>query len=161
MNYKELLRFAYEAAKTSPDPSTKNCTLLVDNNNDVVIVDVNRFPDGVKNTPERLIKPAKYQFVEHAERNAFFSAARDGISTRGLVLISPWFPCVECARGIIQSGIVEVVVHKQACDRIHETWKESLQIAKNMLEEAGVRIVYYDGKIGVEGALFNGEKWNP
>ncbi len=161
MNHKELLRFAYEAAKTSPDPSTKNCTLLVDDNGDVVIVDVNRFPDGIVGRPERLIKPLKYNFIRHAEEMTIAVAARDGIATRGLLAVTPWFPCAKCAGLLVQAGVVAVLVHKQACDRKHDAWKETIANAKIIFKDAGVRVIYYDGKIGVEGALFNGEKWNP
>lgn len=161
MVHKELLRIAYEKAKKSPDPSTQNCALLVDDRQHIVVSGINRFPDGVMKGHDRLIKPKKYAFVEHAERIAFFTAARLGIKTQGLMLVSPWFPCAECARGIIQSGIVHMVVHKQACDRVHAAWEETLQHARIMLGEAGIQISVYDGKVGVVGVLFNGEKWDP
>ncbi|MBI2109378.1 MAG: CMP deaminase [Parcubacteria group bacterium] len=160
-NIKELLRLAYEAAKTSPDPSTKNCALIIHRKDDIKIADVNRFPDGVVGRPERLIKPLKYEYIEHAERMALFSAARDGISTKRCSMVVTMFPCARCAHGIIQSGIVEIMTHKQAYDRRPESWKQSMEDARIMFVEAGVRIVFFDGKVGVEGALLNGERWNP
>src|SRR4051812_44655189 len=74
----ELLGVAYEyAIHNSTDPSTQNGAVLVHNMGKgrervVVANGANHFPAGVKESPERWERPAKYAWVEHAERNAIF-----------------------------------------------------------------------------------------
>lgn len=90
---------------------------------------------------ERYSRPAKYFFTEHAERNAIYNAARCGIPLKNCKLYVPWHPCHDCARGIIQSGIIEVILNKSFDDsELAERWKESWGYAKTMFKEAGVEV---------------------
>jgi dCMP deaminase len=66
----------------------------------------NGFPRGVDDSIElRSVRPLKYTWTEHAERNAIFNAARTGVGTTGCFMFSGKFCCADCARGVIQSGI--------------------------------------------------------
>lgn len=86
----DLLRQAYEFAKQSNDQSTQNAAFLVDEDGEIFVREINRFPDGVKETAERWERPLKYKFVEHAERNAVYAAAQIGRLTVGnRILILP------------------------------------------------------------------------
>ncbi len=160
-DWKKLLAVAYEVAKQSHDPSTRNGALLVDDNGVVLGSDYNQFPCGVQETPKRWERPLKYRVIEHAERNVIFKLARLGISTDGLTMVCPWSPCSDCARAIIQAGICALVEHKQANDRTSEFWRGELEIAHEMLHDAGVEVITYDGEVGIKGALHNGQLWNP
>jgi dCMP deaminase len=53
-----------------------------------------------------------------------------------------WFPCADCARAIIQSGIKNVVCYKP--DYTIPKWGESFKIAHEMLDEAGIELVFVD-----------------
>lgn len=162
MNFQGLLRIAYEEARKSPDPSTHNAALLVTNDGKILVRDINRFPDGVEYTLDRWQRPEKYSFIEHAERNVCFAAAKSGISTNGLTMICPWAACAYCARCIIQCGIKELVTHQQAHDRSPDFWRQQIIVALTMLDEAGVGVTFYNGKIGdVGGVLHSGQLWNP
>ena len=70
----------------------------------------NGLPRGVVQSVERLRKDGREKFIwtEHAERNAIFNAARAGVSVAKCSLYSNCFPCPDCARAIIQSGIIVV-----------------------------------------------------
>lgn len=161
MDHRELLRRAYQEAKNSLDPSTQNGALLV-RGGALLMYDCNRLPSNIKSTNARWQKPLKYKMCEHAERNVIYMAACMGIRTFGLSMVSPWMPCCDCARAIIASGILMLVTHKQANDRTPDRWKEDQDIAFCMLDEAGVVVVMYNGKIGgVTDVRFNGELWNP
>ena len=61
--------------------------------------------------PMRWKSPEKYQWTEHAERNAIYNAARNGVALEGARLYLNWggCPCSDCARAIIQVGIQEVI----------------------------------------------------
>ena len=73
----------------------------------------NGFPIGVNdNIDARHERPIKYLYTSHAEENAICNAARMGISLAGCVLYVQTYPCPNCARMIIQSGIKEVVIQK-------------------------------------------------
>lgn len=70
-----------------------------------------------------------------------YNAARVGRSLKGCPLIvTALFPCVDCARGIIQSGF-SVVVAPKIVD--NERWLESNRLARLMMEEVGVEIHEY------------------
>ena len=161
MSWKSLLKTAYEKAKESKDPSTQNAALLVNDAGNVLVADINRFPEGVITNKERWERPLKYKFIEHAERNVCYISAKQGIKTWGLTMVCSWAACSDCARAIIQSGIVRLVTHQQAHERSPEFWAKEIEIAFAMLKEAGVEIIMYDGKIGVEDVLRSGQLWTP
>lgn len=152
----DYLGLAYDIAiNHSTDPSTQNGAILVDSNN-VVACGANHFPLGVIDSPDRWVRPAKYAWVEHAERNSIFDAAKRGVGTNNLTMYCPWFACADCARAIIQSGISEVVGHDTP---VHgdgsQSWKDSIAIAYQMFDEAGIRYRNIVGVIG-KSIRFNG-----
>lgn len=114
---------------------------IVVRNGHLVIGACNELPDGVQDTPERRAKPAKYFFTEHAERNAVLLAARYGHRLQGCVMYQTWFPCADCARAIIQSGIVRLVCQKP--DYENARWGDSFAASMAMLSEAGVSVAFY------------------
>lgn len=161
-NAQSRLRDAYRLAYlNSDDPSTKNGAILLNRFGQIIGSGVNCFPRDVLLHADRLQRPTKYAFMEHAERNAIFAAARQGESTDGGTLYCPWYACSDCARAIIQAGIVRVIGHKQMFDRTPEHWKESIAFGNEMFREAGVEALQYDGLIGECTGLINGETWNP
>jgi dCMP deaminase len=159
---KDMLRHAYRlAALYSNDPATQNGAILVNRDGEPIGTGVNRFPHRVKVTPERLERPKKYSFMEHAERNAIYDAARKGNATVFGVLYCPWYACADCARAIIEAGIIRVIGHKQMFDRTPEHWKASILEGNEMFQDAGIEILQYDGMIGNCTGLINGEFWTP
>jgi dCMP deaminase len=145
--YDADLSLALRAAAMSPDPSTQNGAVLRFTVG--VLAEQNRFPDGVGYTPARWERPLKYAVIEHAERNVIYRAARAGWATEGATLICPWAACADCARAIIQAGIVRLVrfeAHASA------RWDDSIAIGDEMMREAGVEIVEVpmrDGAFGI------------
>jgi len=155
----EMLQKAYRVAQFySDDPSTKNGAVLVNREGRPIASAANGFPSGVV---PRLERPKKYAFIEHAERNVIFSAARKGEVTEGATLYCPWYACADCARALIQAGIVRVIGHKQMFARTPEHWRETIAYGNEMFREAGVETLQYDGPIGECTALINGEVWYP
>jgi len=134
MNWDELfIRQAMLIAQKSKDPSTKVGCVIVGNDNAVLSMGFNGFPRGVREEfnfterypqadpvmaltmpkldPERWDRPAKYSWVEHAERNAIYNAARNGVRLAGARAYLNWEPqpCADCTRALIQAGIVEII----------------------------------------------------
>lgn len=147
MNWVDYFReIATVVAKKSKDQKTHIGAVIVGKSNEIVSTGYNSFPRGINDDlQERQERPEKYFWMEHAERNAIYNAARIGVSTNGCSLyLSHWFPCVECTRAIINSGITtlycEPLDEKSANVNYNESFKRSLQ----MLQEAGVELKYYD-----------------
>lgn len=51
----------------------------------------------------------------------------------------PWFPCCNCARAIIQSGITRLVCIDPTKDTT--AWKGQFDVARDMMLEAGIDLV--------------------
>jgi len=160
MTPKRYLLQAYHEAKNSPDPSTQNGAVIVTADG-TTVQDCNRFPDRVELTGERLERPLKYDFIEHAERNVIFKCAKLGCSTHGTTMYVPWFACCDCARAIIQAGIAHVVGHQRMADDTPDRWKESIANAMIMLNEAGVKMTMIPDVLDGPKILFNGKWWTP
>jgi dCMP deaminase len=98
-------------AARSKDPNTQIGCVIVGPAHEIRSTGYNSFPRGIRdNVPERLERPAKYLWIEHAERNAICNAARSGTATEGCTIYVEIMPCMDCARAIVQAGIREVVV---------------------------------------------------
>lgn len=97
-------------------------------------------PRGVADDTARFDRPSgeKFHWFEHAERNAIFNAARAGTSLDGTRIYVNRFPCADCARSIIQSGIVEVVCPPRP--EGDEKLDYSYRVSETMLEEAGIMV---------------------
>lgn len=134
-----FMSMARLAATRSKDRSTKVGCVLVGADNEVVSTGYNSFPRGINDdAPERHERPEKYKWTEHAERNAIYNAARIGASTKGTRAYVPWFPCMDCARALVQAGVVEVVGIKP--DMMDARWGEDFARAETLFAEAGVKV---------------------
>lgn len=150
MNDKWDMRFlelAKHISTYSKDPSTKVGAVVVDELGRVVGTGYNGFPRGVKDTDERYNnRELKYKLVAHAELNAILLA---GDKARGsTIYVYPGFGspnlCTECAKAVIQSGIKRAVGLVPPIDAERKArWRESLDIAQMMCDEAGVETVEY------------------
>jgi dCMP deaminase len=125
----------------SKDPSTKvGAVLLAPDSYQVLSLGYNGMPRGIDEKElSKWERPTKYQYVEHAERNALYNACRHGTPLQGSIAVVTLFPCCDCARGLIQSGVKYLVTAQSevAKDRWSEQWKSS----EAMLIEAGVEII--------------------
>lgn len=137
--YKRWLKRAEEVASCSTDTSTKVGAIIINTKtNSLLSSGYNRFCEGVQITPDRLERPTKYFYTEHAERRAIYLAARYGIVLNDSEIIVTHFPCADCARAIICSGIKIVAYPKGV---VLSTFLVSSYTARRMLEESGVKIV--------------------
>jgi dCMP deaminase len=104
-----FISLCFLAARKSKDPSTKTgCVLVRDRR--VLAIGYNGFPIGVKDSPKLYAdREYKYKTVVHCDLNSIYSCAREGIATKGATMYLTGPPCVECTKGIINSGIIEVV----------------------------------------------------
>lgn len=147
MNWDEyFINIAEAIKKKSKDDSTKIGALIVGEDKQILSAGYNSFPRGINDDiPERQERPEKYYWFEHAERNAIYNAARLGVPLKGsTIYVTTGICCADCARGIINVGIVRVYMKKSSMDFSNPTkWEESGQRSIQMLIEAGVEIIYY------------------
>ena len=135
------LRLAHEVASWSKDEIKVGA----------VIFDKNRNPRGFGyNGPPRNIddsdphvwqKPQKNWLFEHAERNVVYACARNGISCDDCTLVVTHWPCCDCTRAIIQSGITHLIVDQACLDSkgvFFAKWSDQIEVSQNMLKAAGV-----------------------
>lgn len=138
-----FIELAKLVASWSKDRSTKVGAVIVGPEKTILSVGYNGFPRKVDdNIEERHQRPIKYFWTEHAERNAIYNCARNGVKIEGATMYLHWFPCVDCARAIIQSGISTLVCIQP--DFSQEKWGEEFKISLEMLEEAKVVIKYFE-----------------
>lgn len=127
----------------SKDKHTKVGAIIVGPNNEIRSTGYNSPPRGMDDSkPERFERPEKYFWIEHAERNAIYNAARCGTQTEGCRLYVDFSPCIDCARAIVQSGIREVIVQRDYTGTNPQQWEEQFARVKTLFAEAGVKMRY-------------------
>jgi dCMP deaminase len=107
-----FMGIALLSAQRSKDPSTQVGACIVNKRNKIVGAGYNGLPAGCNDDEfpwhrEGDILETKYPYVCHAELNAILNNI--GIDLHGCRLYTTLFPCNECAKAIVQSGITEVV----------------------------------------------------
>lgn len=157
-NPRSLLRIAATfAGSYSGDTRTQNGAVLADAAGRVVACGVNRLPACLKTTADRLAAPAKYDYVEHAERAAIYAAAAAGVRTAGCTLYCLWFACPDCARAIAMAGIEAVVGLASIRRLMPARWEERVTLGERILAECGVDMRWIGGDVG-QRIMFDGQE---
>lgn len=139
-----FMGIALLSAKRSKDPSTQVGACIVDQDNKVVSIGYNGMPRNCDDSQLTWEKgeglDSKYLYVCHAEFNAILNT-RDGSQLKGCKVYVTLFPCNECAKAIIQTGIKKIIyLSDKYSDQI------STQASKKLLKLAGVEVEEYKGR---------------
>jgi len=129
-----FMAVALLAAKRSKDPGTQVGGCIVGQDNVILSMGYNGFPYGCSDDEyswARDGEDTKYAYVVHAELNAILNAR--GKTLSGARIYTTLFPCNECAKAIIQSGIAEVIY---LSDKYADT--AGTIASKRMMDSAGV-----------------------
>ncbi len=128
---------AMMSAFRSKDPSTQVGACIVNTDKKIISLGYNGFPfskdDNDKLYPwgrEGNLLDTKYPYVVHAELNAILNSRAD---LRGCTIYVTLFPCNECCKAIVQSGIKEMVY---VSNKYADT--DSTKASAKMLENAGI-----------------------
>lgn len=132
-----FMGIALLAAKRSKDPSTQVGACIVSQQNKILSVGYNGMPIGCSDDDfpwerEGDLLDTKYPYVCHAELNAILNNI--GFNLSGCKIYVPLFPCNECSKAIIQSGIREVIY---ISDKYAAT--DSVKASKKMMDHSGVK----------------------
>ena len=128
-----FMGIALLAANRSKDPNTQVGACIVSPENVIISTGYNGLPNGCSDD-DYPWDSGKYPFVVHAELNAILNAG--GRLLRGARIYVALFPCNECAKAIIQSGVKEVYY-------LSDKYADSLatMASKRMMDSAGVRYI--------------------
>ncbi len=143
--HNRFMEMAELVSSWSKDNSTKVGAVVVGPDKEIRSTGYNGIVRGVKDdVPERQERPTKYDFFEHAERNAIYNACLIGASLKGCVIYVTSMPCPDCARAIIQSGIKLVVTHKfePKPNQPEGTWRDKVSFSEQMFKEADVDCLF-------------------
>ncbi len=133
------------ASQRSKDPSTQVGACIVNDDNKIMSVGYNGFPRGCSDDEFPWDREGdkdsstKYPYVCHAELNAILNAG--GNNLKDCRIYVALFPCNECAKAIIQSGIKEVIY---ISDKYKDT--DLVQASKRMLNCAGIKLTQFESE---------------
>ena len=123
------------SAKRSKDPNTKVGACLVNQDKRIIGIGYNGFPRGCQDDEfpwgrDGNALDTKYPYVVHAEANAILNSNQN---LKGATLYVSLFPCNECAKLVIQTGIKHIIYMS---DKYNGT--DMNLASKRMLDAAGV-----------------------
>jgi len=121
------------------------CVIVDPNGQFVRATGYNGLPRGVSADDDARFDRAsgeKFFWIEHAERNAVYNAARSGVSLAGCTAYVNRFPCADCGRALIQSGITQIVA--PPIPKADGALDHSFQVSAQMLREAGLTLTEYE-----------------
>lgn len=134
-----FIAIANLSSMRSKDPSTQVGACIVGHDNRILSIGYNGAPNGFddKKFPwdrEGTVLNTKYAYVCHAEMNAILNYRGSRKDLENAKIYVDLFPCNECAKLIIQSGIKEIIY---TCDKYKDT--DGVKASKRMLDECGVK----------------------
>ena len=137
-----FMGIAHLSAMRSKDPHTQVGACIVSSENKIMSMGYNGFPNGCSDEDYPWGKSeneleSKYLYATHSELNAILNYR--GGSLENSKMYVTLFPCNECAKAIIQSGIKEIVYYS---DKYADT--PSVIASKKMLKSAGIIIKKYE-----------------
>ncbi len=136
-----FMGLARQIGEWSKDRSRRVGCVIVGPNNEVRSTGFNGFPRGIDDDVEsRHERPTKYRWTEHAERNAIYNAARIGTPLEGCRMYIPWFPCMDCARAIVQCGISQLICTEP--NSSDAQWAADFAEVPELLREGRVQIKF-------------------
>ena len=139
-----FMGIALLSGERSKDPNSQVGACIVSPDNKILSIGYNGFPIGCSDDEipwdrEGDFVDTKYPYVCHSELNAILNYT--GSTLKQSRIYVTLFPCNECAKAIIQSGIKEVIYMS---DKYKDT--DSVKVSKKMLDMAGVKYTQYKSK---------------
>lgn len=142
---RRFFAMAHLIGSWSEDKSRKIGAVIVGQAQEVRSIGFNGLPRGVSGSIEHRNSKEndeKYYWFEHAERNAIYNAARVGIATGDCEIYSTLFPCSDCLRAIVQSGITTLKTYAPPDEDAY--YKRSFEVSLEIAHEAGLKVFVFD-----------------
>ena len=134
-----FMSIAKLSAMRSKDPNTQVGACIVSNDNRILSIGYNGAPNGFDDEKfpwgrDGETLETKYPYVCHAEMNAILNYRGSKKDLENAKIYVDLFPCTECAKIIIQSGIKEVIF---LSDKYADS--ENNIASRRLLDECGVK----------------------
>lgn len=134
-------------ALRSKDPNTQVGSCIVNSNNIIISTGYNGFPRGIS---DKLYNwgykdtgnGTKYDFVVHAELNSILNSIDRDL--HGATLYTTLLPCSECAKAIIQSGIIKVIYEFDISNRDF-----NFNLTKKLFRDANIELKQYTSNLQI------------
>ncbi len=151
MKYAKYMGVARAISELSKDQSTKVGAVILGPEYEARSLGYNGAPRGCTADEDirGATRPEKYFWFSHAELNAITNAARVGTPLAGGTIVVTHFPCMGCARAIVQAGLVRVVTIQPDADFLSR-WREDMSRAMKLFHECGVELVVLDAPTPAE-----------
>lgn len=150
MNWDEyFMSIARVVSSRSTDPSSKYGAVIVSRKHHVLSTGYNGLPTGVHQDLAYHSRPDKYFYWVHAEQNAIFQAALNGVRVEGATMYVLRPPCADCAKAIIQSGIIHVKYEEEhppfdpeKFD--YDNWRMGIEASAELFQKASIPCTRYE-----------------
>lgn len=140
--FKELMKLSkFYTNCFSDDPDTKVGALFVNKDYQILSAGFNHSPSKMDlranrvNNFKKISKPQKYDWIEHAERNAIFSALNHGTDLTNSVCITTLPPCIDCTRAIILSNVSRIITF---VPKGENKWSKQFETSKLLLNKSNI-----------------------
>lgn len=139
------MTMAFIASLRSKDPNTQVGAVIVSDQDRILSVGYNGFPNGISDDEfpwdreAKCEEETKYPYVVHAEANAILNFRGDNRALQGATLYVTLFPCHECTKLVIQSGIKKIIYRSNKYSHTAD-----FREAKKMLDAVGIECVQYN-----------------
>lgn len=134
----KYMTIAHAVAGMSKD-DTKVGAVVVGASNEIRSIGYNGAPRGCK-ADEDDRRAEKLWWFSHAELNSITNAARVGIPLEGSTLYTTHYPCMDCAKAVVQAGIKKVVVGEMT-ERFKTRWAEHIKRSEVLFKECGIEVL--------------------
>jgi dCMP deaminase len=133
-----FMKIAEVTATRSKDPSRQvGCVIVDPSSQSVKSGGYNGMVMGLEETDDIWEKPSRHFYTCHAEFNAIALAARNGISVNKCWLYCTCFPCMNCARLLIQAGIEKIKIKS---GQLANSYAEEYHETYALLRKIGIEI---------------------
>lgn len=144
---RRFLFLCNEVREGSHDPDRKVGVVIADNAGQILAAGTNAPPPSLGLTVEKshdaILQDTswKYFMLEHAERNAIFTAYSQGKSLAGATMYGTLYPCADCARAIVAAGLTRLVVFDLTKDPVRDAkWLDHHHHAERIFSLAAVAV---------------------
>lgn len=135
-----FMSMAFLASTRSPDAETKHGCVIVDKSKRILSVGYNGFPPGMPDSLIPNMRPSKYWFITHAERNAVSNCI---IRPEGGTAYITGYPCIECLKAMYREGIKDLFI---AANRkgMSQTDPEEVAAFNTIVEFGNIKITHIE-----------------
>lgn len=149
-----FMTLALVASLKSKDTSTQVGAVIIDNKTKKVVSSgYNGFPRYVDDSKIPQTRPEKYLYVVHAELNAIIHAERNLADCSLYVTV---FPCSECMKAVIQTGMKRVVYLNELAG---DNWEQYVKATMTLADLAGVEVRKFEGQNEIIEYLMSKVNW--